>query len=419
MGRTYMCIDMKSFYASVECVERGLNPMEAALVVADESRGKGTICLAVSPKLKSSGVKNRCRLFEIPKGLKYIVAPPRMQKYIDYAAEIYSLYLNFLSKEDIYVYSIDESFLDVTEYLPLYGKTPRGFARMLIEEIASKVGVPATAGIGSNLYLAKVALDITAKRSPDRIGELDEESFRRTLWDHEPLTDFWGIARGTVKRLGKFGICTMRGIAECPERVLYKEFGVNAELMIDHAFGREPCTMKDIKNYSPKSRSVSSSQILFEDYGTEKAAVVLEEMTRAAALELMKRKLITRRIFVGVGYSSSAHEPTGGSMKLPNATAVFEYILPYVMKIYQKTTIRGVPIRRLSVSFDSLSDEAAEGYDFFTDPDEVDKLKRLGRTTLEIQTKYGKNSLFTATDLQEGATQLERNKLIGGHASGE
>ena len=190
MGRTYMCIDMKSFYASVECVERGLNPMEAALVVADESRGKGTICLAVSPKLKSSGVKNRCRLFEIPKGLKYIVAPPRMQKYIDYAAEIYSLYLNFLSKEDIYVYSIDESFLDVTEYLPLYGKTPRGFARMLIEEIASKVGVPATAGIGSNLYLAKVALDITAKRSPDRIGELDEESFRRTLWDHEPLTDF-------------------------------------------------------------------------------------------------------------------------------------------------------------------------------------------------------------------------------------
>ena len=417
--KTYMCIDMKSFYASVECVERGINPMEGCLVVADESRGEGTICLAVSPKLKALGVKNRCRLFEIPKNLKYIIAPPRMRKYIDYAAEIYSLYLNFISKEDIYVYSIDESFLDVTEYLQLYGKTPGEFAKMLIEEVASKIGVPSTAGIGSNLYLAKIALDITAKRSPDRIGQLDEDEFKRTLWDHRPLTDFWGIARGTANRLAKYGIYTMRGIAECPERILYKEFGINAELMIDHAFGRESCTMRDIKNYSPKNRSVSSSQILFEDYSREKAAVVLEEMTRATALELMKRGLIARRVSVGVGYSSAQNEPTGGSVKLPNATSVFEYILPYVMKIYQKTTVRGVPIRRLSLSFESLSDECAEGYDFFTDPEEAAKLKRLGQTTLEIQTKFGKNSLFTATDLQEGATQLERNKLIGGHAGGE
>ena len=417
--KTYMCIDMKSFYASVECVERGINPMEGCLVVADESRGEGTICLAVSPKMKALGVKNRCRLFEIPKNLKYIIAPPRMRKYIDYAAEIYSLYLNFISKEDIYVYSIDESFLDVTEYLQLYGKTPGEFAKMLIEEVASKIGVPSTAGIGSNLYLAKIALDITAKRSPDRIGQLDEDEFKRTLWDHRPLTDFWGIARGTANRLAKYGIYTMRGIAECPERILYKEFGINAELMIDHAFGRESCTMRDIKNYSPKNRSVSSSQILFEDYSREKAAVVLEEMTRATALELMKRGLIARRVSVGVGYSSAQNEPTGGSVKLPNAMSVFEYILPYVMKIYQKTTVRGVPIRRLSLSFESLSDECAEGYDFFTDPEEAAKLKRLGQTTLEIQTKFGKNSLFTATDLQEGATQLERNKLIGGHAGGE
>lgn len=418
-GKTYMCIDMKSFYASVECVERGINPMEGCLVVADESRGEGTICLAVSPKLKALGVKNRCRLFEIPKHLKYVIAPPRMQKYIDYAAEIYAIYLKFLSKDDIYVYSIDESFIDATEYLQLYGKTPRGFAKMLIEEIATEIGVPATAGIGSNLYLAKIALDITAKKSPDRIGELNEDSFRRTLWDHQPLTDFWGIARGTAKRLAKYGIYTMRGIAECPERVLYKEFGINAELMIDHAFGRESCTMRDIKNYSPKSRSVSSSQILFEDYSREKAAIVLEEMTRATTLDLIKRGLITRRISVGVGYSSSQSVPTGGSTKLPNATAVFDYILPFVMKIYQKTTVPGVPIRRLSIAFDELSDECAEGYDLFTDPEEMEKLKRLGRTTLEIQTKFGKNSLFTATDLQEGATQLERNKLIGGHASGE
>ena len=304
-----------------------------------------------------------------------------MQKYIDYAAEIYSLYLNFLSKEDLYVYSIDESFLDVTEYLPLYGKTPRGFARMLIEEIASKVGVPATAGIGSNLYLAKVALDITAKRSPDRIGELDEESFRRTLWDHEPLTDFWGIARGTVKRLGKFGICTMRGIAECPERVLYKEFGVNAELMIDHAFGREPCTMKDIKNYSPKSRSVSSSQILFEDYSREKAAVVLEEMTRAAALELMKRNNINtvrlchypqdRRFYelcdeYGIYvYDEANIESHGMYYDLRKGGTLGnnpEWLKPHLYRVenmFERN--KNYP----SVTFWSLGNEAGNGYNFY------------------------------------------------------
>ena len=416
--RTYMCIDMKSFFASVECAERGLNPMETPLVVADETRGRGTICLAVSPKMKALGVKNRCRLFEIPKNLKYIIAPPRMQKYIDYAAEIYGVYLEYLSQNDVYVYSIDESFIDCTEYLALYGKTPRGFAKFLIEKIASRIRVPATAGIGTNLYLAKIALDITAKRSPDRIGYLNEELFKKTLWDHRPLTDFWGIASGTAKRLAKYGIYTMRGIAECPESVLYREFGINAELMIDHAFGRESCTMADIKNYRPKSKSVSSSQILFEDYTFEKAAVVFEEMVRSGCLELVRRHVIAGRISVNVGYSGGVCPPTGGSVKIRLPTALYDKIMPYAEDLFKRTTRRNVPVRRLSLSFDSLSDETAEGYDLFTDWEEADRQKNLNAAALKVQDKFGKNALITAADLQEGATLRERNKLIGGHSSG-
>lgn len=416
--RTYMCIDMKSFFASVECAERGLNPMEAPLVVADETRGKGTICLAVSPKMKALGVKNRCRLFEIPGNLKYVIAPPRMQKYIDYAAEIYGVYLDYLSKDDVYVYSIDESFIDCTEYLALYKKSPREFAAFLINEIASRVRVPATAGVGTNLYLAKIALDITAKRSPDRIGYLDEELFKKTLWEHRPLTDFWGIARGTAKRLAKYGVYTMRGIAECPESVLYREFGINAELMIDHAFGRETCTMPDIKNYRPKSKSVSSSQILFEDYTYEKAAIVFEEMVRGGCLELVRRRVIAGRISVNVGYSGGVCPSTGGSVKLPRSTALYDRIMPYAARLFEKTTIKDVPVRRLSVGFDSLADEIAEGYDLFTNFEAEEKLKNLNAATLNVQDKFGKNALFTAADLQDGATLRERNKLIGGHASG-
>ena len=417
--KTYMCIDMKSFFASVECAERGLNPMDTCLVVADETRGKGTICLAVSPKMKALGVKNRCRLFEVPKGIEYIIAPPRMQKYIDYAAEIYGIYLEFMSKNDIYVYSIDESFIDATAYLKLYGKTPRAFAKFLIEEIARRVNIPATAGVGSNLYLAKVALDITAKKSKDRIGYLDEAAFRETLWDHRPLTDFWGIARGTAARLKRYGIYTMRGITECPEALLYREFGINAELMIDHAYGRESCTMQDIKNYSPKSRSVSSSQVLFEDYDREKAKIVLEEMVRNGCLELVRRRLIAGNISVSVGYSAATlAAPTGGSARLDSATASFDKMMSAALAVYDRTALCGVPIRRLSVGFGSLSDESAEGYDLFTDWEEVAKRKSLERATLDIHGKFGKNALLTATDLREGATQRERNTLIGGHASG-
>ena len=413
--RVYACIDMKSFFASVECAERGLNPMEAQLIVADETRGEGTICLAVSPKLKALGVKNRCRMFEVPKNLDFIVAKPRMQKYIDYAAEIYGIYLDFMHKNDIYVYSIDESFLDITDYLSIYKKTPKEFVRFLIEEIARRTHIPATAGVGTNLYLAKIALDITAKHSPDRIGYLDEQLFQETLWDHRPLTDFWGIAKGIAARLDKKGVYTMRGIAHLPEETLYKEFGVNAELLIDHAWGRESCTMEDIKNYKAKSRSVSHSQVLFSDYPFDKARLVFEEMARTGCLELMRRKVIAGRISLFVGYSKDAHAPTGGSRKLPFSSNLPKKLVPALMALFDETTQRNVPIRRLGVGFENLSDESCEGYDLFTNWEEVEKEKRVNRAALEIQKKFGKNALITAADLQEGATLIERNKLIGGH----
>ncbi len=416
--RIYFCIDMKSFFASVECAELGLNPFETNLVVADETRGDGTICLAITPKMKSLGVKNRCRKYEIPKNIKYITAMPRMQKYIDYAAEIYGIYLKYIDPQDIHVYSIDESFIDATDYLRIYKKTPKQFAKMLIDEIANKMHIPATAGIGTNLYLAKIALDITAKKVPDHMGYLTEELFRETLWHHRPLTDFWGISHGTVRRLEKKGIKDMAGIANYPEELLYKEFGINAELLIDHAWGRETCLMSDIKNYKSKSKSVSSSQVLFEDYTYEKAKIVVEEMVRSGCLDLMRRKVITNHITITIGYSKECHAPTSGRVKMHETTNLPKIITPYAMQLYEKTTDRFSLIRRIGICFDGICDEGCEGYDLFTDWEAVEKEKHLTRATLEVQDKFGKNALVMASDLQEGATLMQRNKLIGGHNSG-
>lgn len=416
--RIYFCIDMKSFFASVECAERGYNPFETKLVVADEKRGNGTICLAVTPKMKALGVRNRCRLYEIPKEIKYEIASPRMQLYIDYAARIYSLYLNYISKDDIHVYSIDESFIDATDYLAMYHKSPKDFAKMLIDEIAEKLHIPATAGIGTNLYLAKIALDITAKKVPDHMGYLDEELFKQTLWNHRPLTDFWGISYGTVRRLERRAIYDMEGIAKCPEYLLYKDFGINAELMIDHAWGRETCLMSDIKHYKSKTKSVSSSQVLFEDYPFEKAKIVVEEMVRSGCLELMKRKVITKKVYLYIGYSKEAHEPTGGRVKMIETTNLPKIITPYVMALFDKTTSRNTAIRRIGVGFEDVCDEGCEGYDLFTNWEEVQKQKKLAMTSLIIQSRFGKNAIVMATDLQEGATLIQRNGLIGGHRSG-
>lgn len=415
--RTYFCIDMKSFFASVECAERGYNPFTTNLVVADASRGKGALCLAITPKMKSLGVKNRCRLFEIPDNVNYEIAKPRMKKYIDYAADIYEIYLQYMDSADIHVYSIDECFIDATDYLRIYKKTAKEFVRELIDEIGKKLRIPATAGIGTNLYLAKVALDITAKKIPDHIGYLDEKTNRDTLWEHKPITDFWHVAKGTARRLEKYGVTTMKGVAHLPEDLLYKEFGINAELLIDHAWGRESCTMADIKKYKSKSQSVSNSQILFSDYTFEKARLVMDEMVLNGCHELMRRHLITNHVSIGVGYSKETIAPTQGSARMYETTSVYSILRKYALELFDKTTDRQAPIRRLSISFNNVVDECCEGYDLFTDMEAIEKEKRTENAVLKIQDKYGKNALIRAMDLEDGATVMIRNKQIGGHNS--
>ena len=413
--RTYFCIDMKSFFASVECAERGLDPMTTHLVVADEARGRGALCLAVSPSLKALGVKNRCRLFEIPSGIDYIIAKPRMRKYVEYAADIYEVYLDYISPSDIHVYSIDESFLDVTAYLRVYGETPHSFAKKLIDLIYERKRIPATAGVGTNLYLAKIALDITAKKSPDRIGILDEDSFRETLWDHLPLKDFWGISSGTVRRLASKKLYTMRDIAGADPAILYELFGVNAELLIDHAYGKEPCLIEDIKAYKSKSHSVSNSQILFEDYSFDKTRIVMDEMVLNGCQELMRRHVVTEHVGIFVGYSDDAVPPTGGTVRMTANTASYSVIVRYVLDLFDRTTHKNRPIRRLGIDFGGIVPETYEAYDLFTDVEKVQKEKKAENAVLNIKDKFGKNSLVRGIDLKDGATATIRNKLIGGH----
>lgn len=300
--RRYLCIDLKSFYASVECIERGLDPMTTNLVVADPERKSGTIFLAVSPSLRKLGVKNRCRVFEIPPHLSYIQAPPRMQLYIRYSADVYSIYLKYVAKEDIHVYSIDEAFLDITDYLNAYGLSPRELARRIMEDIVSSLGIAAACGAGTNLYLAKVALDLCAKHMPDRIASLDEGLYRQSLWEHRPITDFWRIGPGTAKRLASYGIYTMGQAAQTSEALLYRLFGVDAEYLIDHAWGREPVTIAQIRAYQPLNRSLSSGQVLMRDYSYEEGLLILKEMADLLCLELTERRLITDSLSLNVSY---------------------------------------------------------------------------------------------------------------------
>lgn len=416
-NRTYYRIDMKTFFASVECAERGLNPFETNLVVADESRGKGALCLAISPRMKSLGIKNRCRLFEIPNNVQYITAKPRMKKYIDYAADIYEIYLHYIDKSDIHVYSIDESFIDATDYLKCYKLSPKEFASKLMNEIAEKMHIPAAAGIGTNLYLASIALGITAKKVPDHIGFLTEKLYQEQLWDHRPITDFWQIAKGTASKLARLGIFDMRGIAHCKEDILYKTFGINAELLIDHAWGRESCTMADIKAYKPQSKSVSQSQILFTDYTYEKAAIVLDEMILQGCQELMRRHQITNHVGIYVGYSADNTAATGGTKKMRETTNVYSVILKYAREIFESTTNRSAPIRRMGFCFSNVCDESCEGYDLFTNMDAIEKEKKSEAVVLQLKDKFGKNAVLRASDLRDGATAIARNKLIGGHNS--
>ena len=419
---TYLCIDLKSFYASVECVERGLDPMTTNLVVADPERTEKTICLAVSPSMKALGVRNRCRVFEIPKSIDYIMAEPRMQKYIDYAARIYGIYLRYISPEDIHVYSIDEAFLDVTPYLPHYHLAPKEMAVMLMETVYREVGVRAACGIGTNLYLAKIALDITAKHAADFIGILDEESYRKTLWQHRPLTDFWRIGSGTANTLASRYIFTMEDIANADEEMLYRLFGVDAELLIDHAWGREPTTIADIKAYKPKTNSLTSGQVLMRDYTFDEARLVLREMLDGMCLDMVDKELAAGSVTIQIGYSNALEiPPAKGTASLTSHTNSDLIIIPAVMKLYDRIMERDKLIRRLNICCNNVLPDTGERQIslFEEETDAIDRNKRLQKAVISVKKKYGKNSVLKGMDLEEAATARDRNRQIGGHKSGE
>ena len=434
---TYMAIDLKSFYASVECVERGLDPLTTNLVVADPSRTEKTICLAVSPSLKKYGLSGRSRLFEVQQALErvkkqtgktvpYITAPPRMALYMQYSGRIYAVYLKYVSSEDIHVYSIDECFLDVSRYLSLYQMGARQLARTIIKDVLHTTGITATAGIGPNLYLCKIAMDIMAKHAPAdadgvRIGELDEMSYRYLLWDHRPLTDFWRIGQGTAGALEKRRIFTMGDLARASltqEEWLYRTFGIDAELLIDHAWGLEPCTMADIKRYRPGSNSLGSGQVLQQPYPCAKARIIVLEMTDELILKLTEREAATDSITLHIGYERSGRgnpQPAHGTANLGTPTASSQKIRQAVLALYDQIIDPELSIRRITITANRVVPDSYQQYDLFSDPGQLEKEKNLQRITLEIKKKYGKNAIFKGTSLQDGATARERNRQIGGH----
>ncbi len=503
--RTYLCIDLKSFYASVECIERGLDPMDTNLVVADPSRTAKTICLAVSPALKSFGVPGRPRLFEVIKKvsdingmrlkkshgrksgkksyflselkahpeyeLDYIVARPRMAHYIHHSAKIYSIYLNYIAPEDIHVYSIDEVFIDLTDYLPAAKKTAYEFARDMILDVYRQTGITAAAGIGTNMYLAKVAMDIEAKKIPAdeygvRIAQLDEMSYREKLWPHRPITDFWRVGRGYEKKLREHGMYTMGDVALCSvggknefhnEELLYRLFGVNAELLIDHAWGWENCRISDIKSYKPENNSVGSGQVLHCAYESDKAKLVTREMADLLSLDLVAKGLATDQIVLTIGYDiENLADPerrknysgpvktdhygrkvprhAHGTQNLKFHTSSSKIITNAAMELYDKIIDSSLLVRRINIVANHVireedvnnSDEGFEQMDFFTDYEELErkrqeekeslkKEKDIQRAVIDLKSKFGKNAVLKGMNLKEGATAKDRNSQIGGH----
>lgn len=500
--KSYIAIDLKSFYASVECVDRGLDPLGVNLVVADLSRTEKTICLAVSPPLKSYGIPGRARLFEVIQRVReinavrrstaprrrfsgksftdaelkanpaleldYIAAPPRMSRYMEISTRIYGIYLKYIAPEDIHVYSIDEVFIDVTHYLRTYKKSAKEIALMLIQEVLRETGITATAGVGTNLYLAKIAMDIIAKHiQPDRngvrIAELTEMSYREKLWDHTPLTDFWRVGAGYCGKLASVGIYTMGDIAKCSlgkkndfynEELLYKMFGINAELLIDHAWGYEPCTLADIKSYKPASASLSSGQVLKEPYSFEKARLITKEMTDQLVLQLVDKGYMTNQIVLHVGYDvenlsdplkreryegSVSMDPYGrakpksarGSVNLGEYTSSSKKIIGDVIGLYDSIVNRNLTVRRITIAAANLMPEAFEAeeneqLDLFTDYEELRKKSEqkreetmsenaLQKAVIGIKKKYGKNAVLKGMNFEEGATAIERNGQVGGH----
>ena len=464
--RKYIAIDLKSFYASVECVERGLDPLTANLVVADESRTDKTICLAVSPSLKARGIPGRARLFEVLQKVKrseFIAAVPRMQLYIDYSTRIYQIYLDYVSQEDIHVYSIDEVFIDVTDYLATYRMSAHELAMTIIRDILAKTGITATAGIGTNLYLCKVAMDIVAKhvkadKDGVRIAELDERTYRETLWDYQPLTAFWRVGRGIADKLNRYGLYTMGDVARQSvedEDLLYSLFGVNAELLIDHAWGWEPCTISEIKAYRPVASSMSSGQVLTCPYTAEKARVVVREMADGLAMELLDKRLLTDQVVLTVGYDKDSltdqnvrehysgaitkdyygrlvPKHAHGSRNLHGHTSSAMTIMEAVAALYDEIIDKTLLVRRLNVTANHIVTEEYqrrkgreprqldlfEGIDIDADKEReasLDKERRVQETVLEIKKRFGKNSILRGLNFADGATMKERNRQIGGH----
>ena len=455
--KQYIVIDLKSFYASVECFERGLDPLTTNLVVADESRTDKTICLAVSPSLKAFGISGRARLFEVKKVLgdyekrtgkhiDFIIARPRMAKYISFSTDIYNIYLNYISAEDIHVYSIDEVFIDCTSYLSIYKKTAHELAMTMIRDVLSQTGITATAGIGTNMYLAKIAMDIVAKhmeadKDGVRIAELDEQSFRRILWDHKPLTDFWRIGKGTARRLANLNIYTMGDLAReslYNEEYLYKIFGIDAEILIDHAWGIEPTLMKDIKSYKPKGTSLSSGQVLSEPYSTEKARIIVSEMTDLVVLDMVKKGFVSDSFTLTICYDRENVDngtfngdiqldyygrlvpaPSHGTANFGDHIDSSKKIISAVLELFDRIVMKGVSVRRIYINANNLKKES-ETYrqlDIFTDVKEEEQEKNLQKALLEIQDKYGKNAILKGTNFLDGATTRDRNSQIGGHRS--
>lgn len=498
--RQYIAIDLKSFYASVECREMGRDPLTTNLVVADKSRTEKTICLAVSPSLKSCGVPGRPRLFEVVQKVKeindirrakapgrrftgtsddsreldgdpglelsYIVAPPRMAYYMQYSIQIYNIYLKYVAPEDIFAYSIDEVFIDATQYLETYGMTAGELAMTMIRDVLKNTGITATAGIGTNMYLCKIAMDIVAKHieadsNGVRIAQLDEMSYRKLLWDHRPLTDFWRVGRGYAKRLEKLGLFTMGDIARCSigresdyynEELLYKQFGVNAELLIDHAWGYEPCTMEQVKQYKPETNSISSGQVLHCPYEADKAKLIVKEMTDLLVLELVEKGLMTDQIVLTIGYDiENLIDPkrrkkyhgeimtdaygrkipkhAHGTTNLPCRTSSTRLITEHVTELFDRIIDKDLLVRRVNITanrivgenFEDVSDKY-EQLDLFTDPEAVERQKAaLGReknmqkALIEIKKKFGKNAVLRGMNFEEGATARDRNAQIGGH----
>ena len=493
MEKVYSCIDLKSFYASVECVERGLNPLKTNLVVADKSRTEKTICLAVSPALKQYGIPGRARLFEVlskvkeinkmrrksndykkfsgkavnddilkkdkTKELDLIIAPPRMAHYIDYSAKIYNIYLKYIAKEDIFVYSIDEVFMDITNYLKYYKLSPKDLITKIIKDVYDTTGITATGGIGTNLFLAKVAMDVVAKHiTPNkfgvRIAELNEMSYRKMLWNHVPITDIWRVGRGISKKLEKYGMYTMGDVARCSinnEDLLYKLFGVNAELLIDHAWGYEPCTIESIKNYKPLAKSISCGQVLQSPYSYDKAKLIVREMAELLALDLVSKKLVSEQLVLTIGYDienvtddyngsvtidyygRAIPKHAHGTINLEYKTSSSKIITEAMIKLYDEIINPKLSVRRVTMAATKLASEEEEKgkvryrqLDLFSSlDDENNKLdydrevlkeeNNLQNAMLKIKEKYGKNAILKGMDLEDGATTRDRNRQIGGH----